>query len=84
MNQRRVSDATMRVRDVLYDGLRGVLPEEVARERANNLSMAAVEALAQLAEESKPPPVRYPVACKLNNGCALDDGHADECEGPPF
>lgn len=62
MNARHVSEATMRVRDVLYEGLllrRGLeLTEEIARERANNLATAVIEALAQLAEESKPPPVR--------------------------
>jgi hypothetical protein len=62
MNARHVSEATMRVRDVLYEGLlvrRGeALTEEIARERANNLATQVIEALTQLAEESKPPPVR--------------------------
>lgn len=63
MNAQHVSDATMRARDVIYTGLlvrQGeVLTEEVARERANNIATQVIEALAQLAEESKPPPVRF-------------------------
>ena len=64
-NPRHVTEATMRIRDVLYTGLlvrQGEqLTEEVARDRANNISVQVIEALAQLAEESKPPPVRTPV-----------------------
>lgn len=51
---RHVTDATMRVRDVLYEGLlirRGLeLTEEVARERANNLAMTVMETLREMAE----------------------------------
>jgi len=69
MTARHVTDATMRVRDALYEGLllrRGmVLTEEVARERANNLSTAVIEVLRELAEirraTDEPPPVREPV-----------------------
>lgn len=63
MSARHVTDATMRARDAIYEGLlvrRGVvLTEEVARERANNIATAVIEVLRQLAEESKPPPVRF-------------------------
>ena len=62
MNQRAISDATLRVRDVIYEGLlirTGLmLDETLARERAANLATAVMETLCQLAEESKPPPVR--------------------------
>jgi hypothetical protein len=61
---RPLTDATLIVRDTIYTGLlvrKGeVLTEALARERANNLCMAVIEALKQLAEESKPPPVRFP------------------------
>lgn len=61
-NQRHITEATLRARDAIYEGLLvrrdEVLTEEVARERANNISTAVVEALRQLAEEWKPPPVR--------------------------
>jgi hypothetical protein len=54
----------MRVRDVLYNLLlvrRGeVVTEDLARERANNGATQVIEALALLAEEAKPPPVRFP------------------------
>lgn len=60
MNARRVTDATMRVRDALYEGLlrrKGlVLTEDVARERANNLATAVLEVLTQMAEEVRPTP----------------------------
>ena len=62
MNQRHVTDGTMRVRDVIYEGLlirKGeLLTEELARERATNLSTAVMEALLQLAEEFQAPPIR--------------------------
>lgn len=52
-----VTDATLRVRDALYDGLlvrRGrILDEATARERANNLATAVMEVLAQMADERK-------------------------------
>lgn len=87
---RHVTEATMRVRDVLYEGLlvrRGLeLTEEVAREAANNLSMSAIEALAQLAEESKPPPVKPHWAemklCTRENWCGLEDNHPGDCREP--
>lgn len=60
MNARHISEATLRVRDAIYDGLRvregEVLTEAVCRERAANVCHYVVEALVQLAEESKPPP----------------------------
>jgi hypothetical protein len=57
---RKLTDATLVVRDAIYEGLlirKGeVLTEELCRERANNVCHYVVEALAKLAEESKPPP----------------------------
>jgi hypothetical protein len=51
---KRISDATMAVRDAVYAGLLvrrdEVLTEEVARERANNISVAVIEALHTLAD----------------------------------
>ena len=68
MNAQHVSEATMRVRDVVYASLLRwegqTITEAFARSEANNLGVAIVEALAQLAEESKPPPVRFPCTCK--------------------
>ena len=87
MNARHVSDAAMVARDVIYASLlrwQGqTITEEFARAEANNMGVAIVEALAQLAEESKPPPVR-PRICSLTPDCGLFAGHEGECQPPPF
>ncbi len=64
-----LTDATLRVRDAIYVGLLvrrdEVLTEAVARERANNISVAVIETIREglVAEmqrkaEEQPPPVR--------------------------
>lgn len=63
MNPRRITDATMRIRDYLYESLLlRKIPEDIARERANNMATGVLEVIRQLAAEEKatdaPPPVR--------------------------
>ena len=89
MNARHVSDAAMVARDVIYASLlrwQGqTITEEFARAEANNMGVAIVEALAQLAEESKPPPKRVsPEPCHRHGWCDLVDGHEGPCSRAPF
>lgn len=94
MTTKHITDATMRVRDCLYDSLRRwegqVVTEDFARAWANNMSTAAIEVLRQMADEAKatdePPPVRVTVdrLCRLERWCELAEGHAGSCLPPPF
>lgn len=77
----------MRARDVIYEGLlvrRGLeVTEDLARERANNISTAVIEALAQLAEESKPPPVRNIPSTICTHPTVDVDGKCSACGDVP-
>ena len=54
MTGKALTDATLAVRDAIYEGLlvrKGeMLTEAVARERANNVCLRVIEALRELAE----------------------------------